>query len=106
MKLAGYEFGGPFPDPYNVKELPGVYVVLSLKVLDVGESGWGKQKMSTRLRTHKRRQCWDEHRGNGDIAFAVLYEPDGDKRLRIEEALRQTYNPPCGTTPPVYWGRD
>lgn len=53
MKLAGYDFEGPFADPYDVKELPGVYVVLSLRVLDVGESGWAYrergQGMSRRL---------------------------------------------------------
>lgn len=29
-----------------------------------------------------------------DIAFAVHYEPDGRKRLQIEEALRQHFGPP------------
>lgn len=106
MKLAGYEFEGPFTDPYDVKELPGIYVVLGGdNVLDVGEAGWRYrergQGLSKRLRRHDRKSCWEEHRGTGDIAFAVLYEPDGDKRLEIEEALRSCYNPPCGVTPPT-----
>lgn len=109
MKLGDYEFEGPFTDPYDVKELPGVYVVLSGdKVLDVGEAGWryrkGGQGLSKRLRGHPRQRCWEEHRGTGVITYAVLYEPDGEKRLKIEEALRQQYNPPCGETPPVFWG--
>lgn len=103
MKLAGHEIDGPFTDPDDVKELPGVYVVLSLGTLDVGESGWryreGGQGMRTRLRRHGRRPCWEEHRGTGDIAFAVLYEPDDDKRLDIEEAVRKHYDPPCSSLP-------
>ncbi len=111
MKLAGYEFEGPFSDPYDVKELPGIYVVLSGdSILDVGEAGWryreGGQGLSKRLRGHPRRRCWEEYQGTGAITYAVLYEPDNDKRLRIEEALRQAYDPPCGTTPPAYWGRE
>lgn len=109
MKLAGYEFEGPFSDPYDVKELPGIYVVLSAdSVLDVGEAGWrypeGGQGLSKRLRDHPRRRCWEKHQGTGAITFAVLYEPDGEERLKIEEALRQHCNPPCGETPPVFWG--
>jgi hypothetical protein len=180
MKLAGYDFEGPFTDLSDVKDLPGVYVVLSFGVLDVGESGWryheGGQGISTRLRTHDRKPCWElvtgkfkgrasawpealaacdgafakgtledkcrQHGislqgdkkelcarlyGAGDIdvvdlmekhlqalreqllrdhcieniAFAVHYEPDGQKRLQIEQALRQHFNPPgdSGSTP-------
>lgn len=181
MKLAGYDFEGPFTNPDDVKELPGVYVILNLGIVDVGESGWrydkGGQGISTRLRHHDRELCWElvlgkgkgkaslyteakaacdetfplqkledkcrEHgisyRGNkkelcarlyevGDkdivdvmerslerlreervkdhcianIAYAVHYEPDGNKRLEIEQALRQYYNPPCGSSLPVF----
>ena len=63
MKLIGYDFEGPFTDPSDVKELPGVYVVLNFGVLDVGESGWryreGGQDVSTRLRTHRRKRDWE-----------------------------------------------
>jgi hypothetical protein len=106
MKLANYEFEGPFTDPYDVKELPGVYVVLSGdNVLDVGEAGWryreGGEGLSKRLRRHPRRQCWKEHQGAGVLLFVVHYEPEGDKRLEIEDAVRREYKPPCGTTPAV-----
>lgn len=181
MKLAGYDFEGPFSDPSDIKELPGVYVVLSFGVLDVGESGWryhaGGQGISTRLRSHDRKPRWELAVGKGkgrasawpetlavcdgtfpketledkcrqhgissrgdkkelcarlygvadrdvvdlmekhlqtlreellrdhcieNIAFAVHYEPDDQKRLQIEQALRQYYNPPCDSdsTPP------
>ena len=176
MKLAGYDFEGPFTDPSEVKELPGVYVVLNFGVLDVGESGWnyqaGGQGMSTRLQRHDRKSSWElavgkckgrasawhetlamcdgaflldalklkcrEHNisavgdkkelcarlydaGDFDvmkvmdkhlqtlraemlkdhhiegIAYAVHYEPDGKKRLQIEQDLREYYKPPCGS---------
>ena len=99
MKIAGYDFEGPFFDPHTVKELPGVYVVLNLQVLDVGESGGGSQGLSRRLRRHSRKPCWEEHQGKGRLAFAVLYEPDADERQRIEQELRAALQPPCGTTP-------
>lgn len=35
----------------------------------------------------------------GDISFAVLYEPDNEKRQEIEDTLRRHYHPPCGFTP-------
>lgn len=69
MKLAGYDFEGPFTDPSEVKELPGVYVVLNFGVLDVGESGWrfheGGQVLGTRLRHHDRKLCWELAVGKG-----------------------------------------
>jgi hypothetical protein len=174
VKLAGYDFEGPFTGPSEVKDLPGVYVVLNFGVLDVGESGWqyheGGQGMSNRLRTHERKHRWelavgqgkgraciwpetlvvcgqaftketlkDKCRRNGiylrgdkkelcarlyeagdrevvdlmekhlqtmreellkdhcieNIALAVHYEPDGYKRLNIEQDLKQRFNPLC-----------
>lgn len=69
MKLAGYDFEGPFTDPSDVKELPGVYAVLSFGVLDVGVSGLryheGGQCISTRLRTHGREPLWELVVGKG-----------------------------------------
>jgi len=37
--------------------------------------------------------------GTDSLAFAVLIERDGEKRLRIEQSLRGAYRPPCGTDP-------
>jgi len=108
MNLAGFDFDGPFDNPDQLREEPGVYVVLSISpgrpdvVLDVGESGWNfprGQGLRSRLNSHNRRGCWEEHVLNGIIAFAVLYEKDGNERLRIEETLRRFYRPPCGTDP-------
>jgi len=175
MKLAGYDFEGPFTDASQIKDLPGVYVVLNFGVLDVGESGWnyqaGGQGIGTRLQHHDRKLSWElaigkgkgrasawhetlaacdgaflqktledkcRERGisyNGDkkelctrlydagdaevvkvmenhlqtlreemlrgrriegICYAVHYEPDGKKRLHIEQDLREYYDPPCG----------
>ena len=111
MKLGSFDFEGPYTNTDNIREEAGVYVVLSLRpersptVLDVGESGWNRprgQGMRSRLKSHERRSCWEEHRGDGNIAFVVLYEPDGDRRLEIEKALRRSHHPPCGTEPPTW----
>jgi hypothetical protein len=62
MKFGDYDFEGPL-DIENVKELPGLYVVLSGdNVLDVGESGYNfphGQALNKRLRGHERRPCWE-----------------------------------------------
>ena len=69
MKLFGYDFEGPFTDLSDVKELPGVYVVLNFGVLDVGQSGSryreGGQAVNTRLRTHDRKLDWELLVGKG-----------------------------------------
>lgn len=108
MKLHGIDFEGPCSDADEVRDEAGVYVVLSMRpgrspvILDVGESGWNRplgQGVKSRLKSHSRRSCWEEHRGDGEIAFLVLYERDGDRRLKLEEDLRRLYHPPCGTDP-------
>lgn len=109
VKLGGFDFEGPYTSADEIREEAGVYVVLSLRperspVLDVGESGWNwprGQGMRSRLKSHERRSCWEEHRGDGYIAFVVLYEPDGDRRLKVEKALRRSHHPPCGRGPPI-----
>ena len=111
MKFNNYNFQGPFSNVEEIRDEAGIYVVLSLcpdslpVVLDVGESGWNQpqgQGIKRRLRGHKRRHCWEEHRGDGKIAFSVLYVPDGSRRLEIEKELRLFYHPPCGTDPPSW----
>lgn len=108
MNLCGFDFVGPYSDPDELKEDAGVYVVLSIRagkpnmILDIGEGGWNfpqGQGVRSRLKSHNRRTCWEEHSQGGLIAFAVLYERDGTQRLKVEEALRRFYQPPCGTDP-------
>ena len=80
MKLAGYDFEGPFFSRDEVKDLPGVYTVLSMRVLDVGYS----DRVFQRLRRHDRRELWEEYCGEDhDIVYGVLYEPDPGVRLEI-----------------------
>jgi len=108
MKIGGLEFKGPYWDIDKIDEDAGVYVVLSLhpngtfEVIDVGESGWNipeGQGMRKRLKSDSRKECWKQHLGTGSLAFAVLIERNGEKRLRIEQLLRRAYKPPCGTDP-------
>lgn len=62
MKFGDYNFEGPLSIE-DVKELPGIYVVLSgATVLDVGKSGYNfphGQALNRRLRSHERRPCWE-----------------------------------------------
>ena len=43
-----------------------------------------------------REELLSGHRIEG-LAYAVHYEPDGQKRLQIENDLREHYKPPCGS---------
>jgi len=110
IKLAGYEFDGPYSDIENIRDEPGVYVVMSFRgahlpiVLDIGTAGEGmwqdSQGLKRRLKNHSRKSCWEKHRINGKLAYAVLYIQNQEQRLYIEDQLRRKFNPPCGTTPP------
>jgi len=111
MLLDGFVFEGPFHNLDEIRDEPGVYVVLGLRpgeepvVLDVGESGWahseGGQGVRQRLKKHDRKRCWEENVPYGAaIVFAVLYERNGFRRLDIEERLRKFFEPPCGTNAP------
>jgi len=95
-------------DIRKINEDAGVYVVVSLhpdgkfEAIDVGGSRWNIRKgqgMRKRLKSHSRKECWKQHLGTGSLAFAVLIERNGEKRLRIEQSLRRAYRPPCGTDP-------
>jgi hypothetical protein len=108
MKIGTFEFKGPFLDIEGIEDDAGLYVVLSLhpdgafEIIDVGEGGWNfptGRGIKKRLKSHNRRPCWERYLGGGSLAFAVFYERDGEKRLKIEEELRQIFRPPCGTYP-------
>lgn len=91
MEIAGYEFTGPYTDVSKVPlDRRGVYVVVCLVdgevdcYLDVGEA----DQVGERLKTHHRRECWEEH-AHGEIAYCYrLTSGEWDRDLTVNPLAR------------------
>ena len=101
IKLAGYEFSGPFSSTSSLEDQGGVYAILTpttssnqYKVLDVGESATVK----TRVENHDRKLCWQRNANSGGVYYAVYYTHgmQDTGRQAIEQKIRAEYDPPCG----------
>lgn len=98
VKIGNYNFEGPFTSADNLRDLSGIYVLLcdsdqSLIVVDVGESS----SVKTRVENHDRKNCWRKN-CSGTLKIAVLYTPNVQQagRVKIEQKIRNQYNPTCG----------
>lgn len=100
IPIGGYTFEGPFFGTVSLKDRSGVYAILcqapdgKYQVLDVGESATVK----SRIENHDRASCWSRNCSNGTLTVAVLYTPGSQQggRRAIEQALRDSFDPPCG----------
>jgi len=98
--LAGYTFEGPHTLPSSLANRAGVYAIMAqtstnnYKVVDVGESATVRQ----RVENHDRTDCWRRNSTPYGPRYAVLYTPGVQQpgRVKIEQRIRNTYNPPCG----------
>lgn len=94
----GYEFDGPYFDPNDLSEDPGVYLVECLDnnertILDVGES----DNVRNRVFNHDRKACWIENckeRIYYSAAY-MIYTPEEEKR-ELESRIRNSENVICG----------
>ena len=98
ITIGNYSFEGPVADPASVKNLSGVYSVLtrvtssdSYSVLDIGEAG----AVRDRVTNHDRQDCWKRNKKQAGLFYA-LYYCDERTRVSVEKTLRAKYNPPCG----------
>jgi hypothetical protein len=99
ITIVRYRFDGPYSSTESLQDRSGVYVILDYRedrryyIIDVGESA----QVKTRVETHDRRDCWQRH-CRGTMYVAVLYTPNLQQpgRSKIEQEIRQQYNPPCG----------
>ena len=100
LNVGGFTFNGPFLSTSSIKNKSGVYVILCEKkqnqfsLIDVGESS----EVKTRLENQGRKKCW-KNNCKGTLHFAVYYTPNiQTERIKVEQELRDQYNPPCGKT--------
>lgn len=98
ITLAGIKCEGPYLSTGHLRDQSGVYVILGRNssnweiVLDVGES----QAVRSRVENHDRKSQW-KAQGYKQLGVAVIYVPNQQDRLRIEQHLRTQFNPPCGS---------
>ncbi len=98
ISIGRYTFDGPYTNTGSLQNRSGIYAILCESggdyfVIDIGESAIVK----TRIETHDRIDCWNRH-CKGILHVAVLYTPNLQSagRTRIEQELRNGYNPVCG----------
>ena len=94
----GYEFDGPYFDPNDLSDDPGVYIIECVHengrtILDVGES----DNVKDRVLNHDRKDCW---RGNCQgknfySAAYMLFTPEEERR-ELESRIRNSENVICG----------
>lgn len=100
IALAGYPFLGPYSSTAALENRSGVYAILTptqngrYKVLDVGES----HAVRERVESHERTSCWQRNATRRGIRYAAYYTPHLQQpgRKKIEEKIREKYDPPCG----------
>ena len=97
IALGQWTFVGPHLNTDYLRAQSGVYAILgqrasspSWEVVDIGESGEVRQRVTT----HDRRPCW-ERQGYARLSVAAFY-CDERTRIAIESSLRAQYKPPCG----------
>ncbi len=99
IKIAGYEFEGPYSSASSLEDRSGVYAILckknsdSYSLVDVGESA----QVKSRVETHDRKDCWDRN-CTATLAYAAYYTAGLQQagRLEIEQKICGTYDVPCG----------
>lgn len=94
--LGQHHFNGPFTSTINLNPLSGVYIISTAtstglhNIIDVGES----ENVQNRVSNHDRAQLWGQHIVNG--TYVSVYYCSETTRMALEQAVRSTYNPPCG----------
>ena len=98
ISVGQYTFEGPYKSTDNLADKSGVYAIHCHRddayyLIDVGESATVK----TRVENHDRKGCWSRN-CTGTLTVSVLYTPNAQQagRKKIEQELRDQYNPPCG----------
>ncbi len=106
FKLGKYSFNGPYTSTDDLKDRSGVYAIVcktdnEFFLSDVGES----LRVRTRIENNDKKECWKKN-CTGQITVFVYYTPflKQQKRLHIEQELRELYHPACGTNKKVFTG--
>jgi len=98
VKIGSYSFGGYYSSPSDFEEKAGIYAVFCRNyekdvLIDIGES----DDIRLRVENNEKSSCWRRTCASA-LGYVVLYTPDLDEqgRIKIEEEIRDQYNPVCG----------
>ena len=97
ININNHNFEGPFSDTAHLKDVSGVYAILTpsnsnqYSVLDIGESS----HVRTRVENHDRQHCWERNASYRQINYATYYTYESQRKT-IEQGLRNLFNLPCG----------
>lgn len=99
LRIAGYEFEGPFFETHQLKNVPGVFAVISVLdnmpvLVDVDSS----EDVHTSVENHTRKDSWRDLAGDIAWAYAVIYAgmQSPDKRQSVVRKIREKMDVPCG----------
>lgn len=98
LNVGNYSFEGPYTSTNSLQDRSGVYAIVchsngNYNLVDVGESA----NVRSRVEDHDRKSCWTKN-CNSTLMVAVHYTPNLQQsgRRKIEQEIRDQYNPPCG----------
>lgn len=99
MKLGNYSFTGPIARIDKIKDRSGVFAIVckvdtEYFLIDVVESS----KLRTKMGDQGKKNCWIKS-CNGQLLIFVHYTTFStqQKRIQIEQELRELFQPPCKT---------
>lgn len=98
VEIGNYIFEGYYSSPTYLKDQPGLYAIFCRiyekdVLLDIGES----ENVRSGVEDNERSNCWRRYCPSA-LGYTVLYTPNLDekKRIKIEDEIRDEYNPVCG----------
>jgi hypothetical protein len=98
IEIGNYSFEGCYSRATYLEDKPGLYAIfcktyLKNVLIDIGES----KNIKSRVEDNERSSCWRRNCSSA-LGYAVLYTPKlGEKgRQKIEQEIRDEYNPICG----------
>jgi hypothetical protein len=98
IEIGNYSFEGYYSSPSHFEEVAGIYAIFCRNyekdvLIDIGES----ENVRLKVENNERSNCWRRTCASA-LGYAVLYTPNLDEkgRMKIEEEIRDQYNPVCG----------
>jgi hypothetical protein len=99
MKLGKYSFTGPIESIDKIKDRSGVFAIVckvdtEYFLIDVVESS----KLRTKIGDQGKKDCWIKS-CKGKLLIFVHYTTFStqQKRIQVEQELRELFQPPCKT---------
>lgn len=97
IKIANYEFDGPYQSLDKIKNQPGLYAIILQTeknnfLLDLGES----ENIKSKIESHERKNLWEKYATQGNLVYSTCYVEDDNKKERekIIDEINKVYRTP------------